>query len=116
MTSTRPVPNLNAPIGIARGAKVHLLEPWVQFFQQFVQNAPTVVNATVGTSPFSYTPNQNGTVIVSGGTVSLIQLIRGAISITIATSTTDPSVIPVSIGDTVKVTYTVLPTMQFLGA
>lgn len=110
---TRPVPNLQARLADKAG---FLLPPWNSFFQQLTQPAPEVATITVGTSPYSYTPNANGTVIVSGGTVSNISLIRGSTTITIATSTTNPVVVPVSIGDTVKVTYTVLPTIQFLGA
>ena len=110
---TNPVPNLTAPLVDRLG---RLLPPWNSFFQQLVQKAPAVANVVVGISPFSYTANANGNLIVSGGTVSLITLTRGTITITIATSTANPVIVPISIGDTVAVTYTVLPTMQFLGA
>lgn len=110
---TNPVPNLTSPLVDKLGK---LLPPWNSWFQQFSQAAPAVANVIVGASPFSYTANANGSLIVSGGNVSLITLTRGTDTITIATSTANTVIIPISIGDTVEVTYTVIPTMQFLGA
>jgi hypothetical protein len=110
---TRPVPNLQAQLVNKLG---FLIPPWNSFFQQLVQQAPEVAAITVGASPFSYTANANGNLIISGGTVSVIDLIRGTVTILIATSTAIPRIVPISIGDTVKVTYSVLPTLQFLGA
>lgn len=66
---------------------------------------------TVGASPFSYTAPAAGTVFVTGGTDSALQLTRGAT--TIATGFTDGPV-PVSAGDIVKVTYSAAPTMNFV--
>ena len=113
-TNTRPVPNTSSPIGQVIGNKglVYLISPWMNFWQQFVQKAAAIFSITVGTSPFSYTPNQNGHVAVSGGNVSAIALIRGTVSIDV----TGIKLIPVSIGDTIKVTYSVLPTIQFVGS
>lgn len=107
-----PVPNVMAPLVDKLGK---IIPPWNSWFQQFSQQAPEVASVTVGTSPFSYTANTPGNLIVSGGTVSLITLTRGTTTITIATSTANPRIVPIAIGDTVEVTYTVLPTIQFLG-
>lgn len=109
---TLPVPNLTAPLVNKLGK---LIPPWNTWFQQFSQSAPQVAAITVAASPFSYTANDVGNLIISGGTVSLITLTRGTVTITIATSTATPRIVPISIGDMVSVTYTVLPTMQFLG-
>jgi hypothetical protein len=65
----------------------------------------------VGASPFTYTATAAGTVFVSGGTDSALQLKRGAT--TIATGFTDGPV-PVSAGDQVIVTYSAAPTMNFV--
>lgn len=112
----KPVPNLRAALAESKdGLKVFLIEPFVQFFQQFTQNAPNAVSISVGSSPFQYTPNEIGNAIVSGGTVSSVQLIRGSDTITIATSTANPVVVPLSVGDILKITYTVVPTIKFLG-
>lgn len=108
---TQPVPSTNAQVLNTKGGFTTV---WLRFFQQFVTAPPAVADVSVGASPFSITANDNGTMVVSGGTVSLIQLIRGSTTITIATSTAIPRLVPISIGDTLKVTYTVLPTIQFV--
>lgn len=66
---------------------------------------------TVGASPYTYTAAAAGTVFVSGGTDSALQLKRG--STTIATGFVDGPV-PVSAGDQVIVTYSAAPTMNFV--
>lgn len=116
-----PVPSLSSAlvkVTDGRGniiGKGYVIPPWNSWFQQFSQSAPSVATIAVGVSPFSYTANSNGNLIISGGTVSNISLIRGTTTIVIATSTAIPRIVPISIGDTVRVTYTVLPTLQFLG-
>lgn len=67
---------------------------------------------TVGASPYAYTAPAAGMVVVSGGTVSAITLKRGAPA---AISVGETSgIIPVSAGDIVSTTYSVLPTMSFV--
>lgn len=111
MTNTRPVPNLNAPIGNAQDskgniiAKVYLIAPWMQFWQQFVQKAPAVVDVTSSGSP--YTANQNGTVIING---TGIFLTRGQVSINLGAG---QKIIPIAIGDTVS--WATASVVQFLG-
>ena len=104
------LPNLNAPLVDIKTGKC--VPPWNTFFSQFGSPPAGVTNVVVGTSPFSFTPNINGSIVISGGTVSLITLTRGATIITIATSTANPIVIPISIADTIIVTWTVKPTIQ----
>lgn len=117
---TSPLPNMRAALVIVKDkngneiGKGYLADPWNSFFQQFTQQAPAVAAVSPTSSPFSYQANQNGTLIVSGGTVSAISLTRGTVVIPL--STVRPLAIPISIGDTVTVTYSVLPTIQFLGA
>ncbi|PTB28849.1 hypothetical protein C9I56_11200 [Paraburkholderia caribensis] len=67
---------------------------------------------TPGASPYTYTAPANGQVVISGGTVSNIQLKRGATTITIAAAS--PADVPVSAGDQVITTYSVVPTMSFV--
>lgn len=66
---------------------------------------------TVGDSPYSYSPTITGTVAVSGGTVTSISITRSGTSI--PTGMTN-GLIPVASNDTVVVTYTAAPTMNFL--
>lgn len=111
---TLPVPNLKSPIGTVKNGFAFLIPPWNSWFQQFTQSAPAVSAVTLTGSPFSFTANANGNLVVSGGTISAIDLTRG--TTTISLSIVTPLLIPVSIGDTITITYTVLPTLQFLGA
>ena len=107
-----PVPSLLAPLIDARGL---LVKPWNYFFQQFTQDAPAVVSIIPTGSPFDFTSTSGGTMSVVGGTVSDISIVRGTVVIPVASSTADPVLVPLSIGDTVRVTYSVAPTMRFLG-
>jgi hypothetical protein len=112
-----PLPNMGAALVIVRGpdgrqiGKGFILDPWNRYFQQFGQVAPTPAPVT-GASPFSYTANTKGSFFIIGGTVSNITLTRGTDTFNL----TGEKVIPISIGDTVTVTYSVLPAMTFLGA
>jgi predicted Rossmann-fold nucleotide-binding protein len=73
------------------------------------QNPPAAI--TVGASPFSYKAMGDGVVIVTGGTVSLIEYGRNG---TFTTTGITVGLVPVSRGDTVRVTYTALPAMTFV--
>lgn len=112
-----PLPNMVAPIVIVKNkegkelGKGFILDPWNSYFQQFGQVAPTAA-AVTGASPFSYTANTKGNFFVIGGTVSNISLTRG----TDVLNVTGEKIVPISIGDTITVTYSVLPSMKFLGA
>lgn len=92
-TNTRPVLNLNSAIGYVKDGLVYLRQPWNSFFQQFVQQAPAVVNINLASSP--YQANQNGKVIIKGATS--IQLTRGQDTVNI----NGQLIVPVSIGDIV---------------
>lgn len=73
------------------------------------QNA--VVAITVGASAFDYKSPDAGVVIVTGGTVTAIAYGRNGTFTGIGVIT---GIIPVSKGDVVRVTYTVVPTMTFI--
>lgn len=106
-----PFSNTLAPF-VDKAGKV--LRPWIQYLQQFTIAPPNIMSLTVGISPFSYVAKEPGNLVISGGTVSAIVLTRGAISLTLFTSTANVRIIPVGINDTVTVTYSVLPTMNFI--
>lgn len=71
-----------------------------------------IANIAPGASPYTYTASAAGTVVVTGGTVSNLQLKRGATTIAIAA--VSPGVVPVSAGDQVITTYSAAPTMSFV--
>lgn len=115
---TQPVPNLSSPMvnvivnvnGRKLEGKGFLISPWNSFFQQFAQQAPDVIETELTGSPFSITFNANGTYIVTGGIISAITLTRGSVAIDL----TGQVIIPIRIGDMLTVTYSVVPTLQFL--
>ena len=103
MSNTRPVANTNSPSFDLKTGR--FISPWIQFFQQFVQKAPTIIDVS---SQSPYTANQLGTIIITGGTT--IKIIRGDITITLANG---QAIIPISIGDAVSWAS---GTVKFLGA
>ena len=103
MSNTRPVYSSDAPLVDIKTGK--LISPWTQFFQQFVQKAPTIIDIS---SQSPYTANQLGTIIITGGTT--IKMTRGDVVITLANG---QAVLPISIGDTVSWAS---GTVKFLGA
>lgn len=114
---TQPVLNLNSPLAEVktdtRGRLVaYLISPWNSFFQQFVQPAPAVATIELTGSPFKFTPNVNGNLIISGGVVSNISLMRGTDTIDL----TGEKIIPTAINDSVSITYSNAPSVKFLGA
>lgn len=89
-----------------------ILRPWTQYLQQFTQAPPNIMAAVVLVSPFSYKAKEPGNIVISGGTVSDVKLTRGNKTINL----TGVRIIPVSINDIVLITYSVLPTIQFIPA
>lgn len=83
---------------------------WQSFFQQFTQAPPGASSLVVTASPFDYVAREPGLIAVVGGTVSALTLTRGTVSIDVS----GEKLIQVSIKDTVTVTYSVLPVIQFL--
>lgn len=113
---TQPVLSLASAIVRVTGkdgkeiGKGYIVPPWNSFFQQFTQKPAAVVDVDVGPSPFEYTPNTLGQLVIDGGVLSERLLIRGDVEVPMGGN----RVIPVSIGDTVRLTYSVLPTVYFL--
>lgn len=102
-----PLPNMRSPLVDKDG---RILAPWNSFFQQLTQQPEAISNIVVGPSPFLFTANNVGQVFIRGGTVSLVQFIRGTTIIDMLLVRE----ILVSIGDTIRITYSVLPTIQFV--
>jgi hypothetical protein len=104
-----PVPNLTSPI-VDKLGKV--IPPWNSWFQQFSQKPAAINTLVVGVSPFSFTASNPGTIDVIGGTVTSLVFIRGTTSINFGAVTN--RAIPVSSGDIIVVTYSVIPTIYFI--
>lgn len=65
----------------------------------------------VGASPFVYTPADDGLAVVAGGTVSAVEYGRGGVYTSLG-ATSGPFVL--RLGDTLRVTYTVAPAINFI--
>ena len=85
-------------------------QPWIQYLQQFTQSPPRFIAVTVGASPFTYTALELGQIVIVGGTVTALHLVRGTSDLDI----TGQSVILLSPQDQLIVTYSVLPTITFI--
>lgn len=104
-----------AVVEVAANNTLQFTVPWFRFFGLLLGlaapsgAAPAAI--AVGASPFSYTAENLGTVFVAGGTVSNVSLNRNGV---ITDTGAIAGAVPVSEGDVVQVTYTVLPTMTFV--
>ena len=103
-----PLPNLRAVLVNKLG---NIVSPWNSYLQQFTQAPPSVIDIIVGPSIFSYSALEPGTIVISGGTIVAINLIRGTVTIPLAIT---DRIIPVGINDTVQVNYSAPITMKFL--
>lgn len=99
------VPEIDAPFPV-------LLDPaalWLPDVPSANQaSAESVV--TVGASPFVYTASFAGNVLVTGGTVSVIEIARAGAFYTVGQT---QGFVPVARLDRVRVTYSGLPTILF---
>lgn len=86
---------------------------WYFFWQGIWKGTPPAIESavTVTTSPMTYVATQRGFMVVSGGTISAIAFSRGGT--TFYTSGQTAGSFPLSNGDSLRVTYTVTPTMTF---
>ena len=84
---------------------------WFRFFSSLTAPASAGSVVSLSASPMTYTAPDNGTVFISGGTVSSVKINRGRL--TILTGVTSGP-FPVSQGDALIVTYTGTPSITFL--
>lgn len=87
---------------------------WYRWFQDIDKGTPPAPEAAVvvTASPYTYTAVQKGFVIVTGGTVSLIRFSR--VSGTAYATGQTAGIFPLSFGDMLTITYTVIPTVTFV--
>lgn len=102
-------PSMQAPITDKSGM---VTPAWLQFFTALVAPPSAIDPLVVTLSPYEYTASAPGNLLVRGGTVSALALIRARVTI-------DPlgiveGFIPMGLGDLVRVTYTVVPDMWFV--
>ena len=85
---------------------------WYRFFSDLDQGAPPTSESRISvlSSPFTYTAPRAGNVIVSGGTVSQIQISRGMVKYLTGVNVGQ---FTLGLGDNLIVTYTGAPLMVF---
>lgn len=86
---------------------------WYFFWQGLWKGTPPAPEASIAVtaSPMTYVASQKGFMVISGGTVSAIAFSRNGT--TFYTSGETAGSFPLSNYDSLKVTYTVTPTMTF---
>lgn len=83
-----------------------------QWYQALIGGrAPAIAAITVGASPFEYTAATEGYVAVKGGTVTSLEITRGADTIDVGVTA---GCIPMSQGDILTITHAGAPTANFV--
>lgn len=108
MSTSQGVPSPNVPMVDDQG---RISQAWFRFFQQLVNQPSASQAVTVSGSPFTYTANTPGNIVINGGTVTALSVSRGTTTVTVSTAT---KIIPLGQNDSVIVTYSVLPTITWL--
>jgi hypothetical protein len=87
---------------------------WYTFWLGLLQGQPVGAPSAIvpGVSPFSYVAPLGGSVILSGGTVSKVEVSRDGMTFYVTGQTS--GMFPVSQGDTLRVTYSGVPTITFI--
>jgi hypothetical protein len=85
---------------------------WFSFFALLAGAPGPIVPVQPTASPFSFQAPSRGSLAVSGGTVSAILLSRGRVSGVNIGFTNGP--VPMAAGDTVSITFSAAPTINFI--
>lgn len=110
MTQFNNLPNFSVPLQKSGTTYKDWFFFWAGLFTGLPPAAETVI--TPGASPYSYSAQVKGSVIVSGGTVSAIAFSRDG---TAFYSTGQiAGMFTLNARDRLRVTYAVLPTMTFV--
>ena len=88
------------------------LQPLLSLFLPAIGSPAAPDAVTVGASPYSYSPGFDGFAVVSGGTVSNISVSRDGGATTFTTGEIT-GIFPLTLSDTLILTYTVVPTLTF---
>jgi len=100
------LPNARNPVSRPDGTTQ---DYWYRFFSSiYAKPLPEILN-TLAASPYTFQSSYNAHILISGGTVQQIQLIRATTTITGLTA----GLIYLGRGDQIVITYTVAPTVTF---
>lgn len=103
------IPSVNIPIVDINTGRVTVT--WQRYFASQDGSPAAIFTVAVTASPFTYTASNNGSALLTGGTVTGLSLARGRVTLSI--SATD-SIVPLSAGDALNVTYSAAPTINFI--
>ena len=104
------LPNFNVPLAKQGITSKDWYFFWANLFTGLSPGNETPL--TVGASPFTYIAEVKGSVIVNGGTVSAIAFSRDGV--TFYTTGQTAGMFMLNARDSLRVTYTVLPTLTFV--
>jgi hypothetical protein len=107
----KPIPPFTSPI---TGKDGRLTDDWWKYFDKVSKpNTKTPAAVTLTASPCVLTADDDGLYIISGGTVSAVEIQRnGAAYVNFGVVAGS---FPVQKSDSLRITYTVAPTATFLG-
>lgn len=110
MTQLNSLPNFNVPLQKDKVTSKDWFLFWAGLFSGLPPALPLPI--VVGASPFTYSPQIKGSVIVNGGTVSAVSFSRDGIT-NYPTGQT-AGMFTLNAADRLIVTYTVVPTMTLI--
>lgn len=113
MTLQKPPVNLPSNQVPLIDPKTGVLTPaWRAFFDDIVSAAPPIDDTlTLDPSPATYTAIHPGFLLIVGGTVSQVDLIRARVTVTTGQTA---GFFPMSQDDQLEITYAVVPAIYFL--
>lgn len=114
MSQLNSLPNFPTPLEVQTSQGPVTGKDWYRFWAGLFQGlAPALeVVVTPAASPFTYAATVKGSLIVSGGTVSLIQFTRNGTTFYNAGQTS--GMFTLNAADRLVITYTVAPTVTFV--
>jgi hypothetical protein len=104
------LPNFNVPLSRQGITEKDWFLFWANLFGGLPPGNETAL--TIGASPYTYTAGVKGSLIVSGGTVSAIAFSRNGS--TFYSTGQAAGMFPLNARDSLRITYTVLPTVVFV--
>lgn len=110
MSQLNRIPNYPTPLEDGK----HTSKDWYFFWAGLYNGLPPAaeVAVTPGVSPYTYSAAVRGSLLVSGGTVSLIEFSRDGITFYNVGQTSGMFLL--NAADRLRITYTVVPTITFV--
>lgn len=110
MSQRNLLPNYPTPLEVGK----HTSKDWYFFWAGLFTGLPPAneVGVTLGASPYTYSAPVRGSVIVNGGTVTVIAFSRDGV--TFYTTGQTSGMFLLNAADQLRITYAVAPTVTFV--